>query len=335
MAFSLRSFVALLLLCCFICDQLPTVASKKAPKARKEDVKYIKCEVCEEIVKQLNRQVKKKRDDISPKKLSELEIIDIAERICNVAREEGNWIQHLDIVEAGDKLKVVEQASEGECGVECKTIKHACDVIMGDHDTDVAELLYNPEAKRAALSTLLCRTLTSSCSAKPPPVPKSRVPGEAFAPLDSKKAEEWQNTESRKTEDMPGGNKMKMYSRDDMMKKAAMGGMGAADDDDDDDEEVDVDELKEKMQKTQDFMDKYTIKDENNEAIDAGSMFDSVTGTAQQALGKAQETAQQALGKAQETAQHAYEAASKGAQAAKDWVGGLLSKDKEEQKSEL
>jgi hypothetical protein len=43
--------------------------TKSAVTARKEDVKYIKCGVCEEIVKQLSRQVKKKRDKIAPKKV--------------------------------------------------------------------------------------------------------------------------------------------------------------------------------------------------------------------------------------------------------------------------
>lgn len=37
--------------------------------ARKEEVKYIKCGVCEEIVKQLYRQVKKKKGEIAPRKV--------------------------------------------------------------------------------------------------------------------------------------------------------------------------------------------------------------------------------------------------------------------------
>jgi hypothetical protein len=102
-------FLAVFLLClsssCTLVD-----AKKKETKgvvtARKEDVKYIKCGVCEEIVKQLSRQVKKKRDKIAPKKLTEFQIIETAENICNMKREEGDWILWLDIVEQGDKLKV-------------------------------------------------------------------------------------------------------------------------------------------------------------------------------------------------------------------------------------
>lgn len=65
-------FLAVFLLClsssCTLVDAKKK-ETKGAVTARKEDVKYIKCGVCEEIVKQLSRQVKKKRDKIAPKKV--------------------------------------------------------------------------------------------------------------------------------------------------------------------------------------------------------------------------------------------------------------------------
>ncbi len=65
-------FLAVFLLClsssCTLVDAKKK-ETKSAVTARKEDVKYIKCGVCEEIVKQLSRQVKKKRDKIAPKKV--------------------------------------------------------------------------------------------------------------------------------------------------------------------------------------------------------------------------------------------------------------------------
>lgn len=30
----------------------------------------------------------------------------------------------------------------GECGVECKTAERAAEQIMGEHDTDIAEVLF-------------------------------------------------------------------------------------------------------------------------------------------------------------------------------------------------
>lgn len=39
--------------------------------------------------------------------LTELQIIDMAENICNMKKEESDWILKLDIVEKGDKLQVI------------------------------------------------------------------------------------------------------------------------------------------------------------------------------------------------------------------------------------
>lgn len=50
---------------------IPLSHSKKlVAVARKEDVPYIKCQVCEILAKQLYQQVQNKRAEISPKKVS-------------------------------------------------------------------------------------------------------------------------------------------------------------------------------------------------------------------------------------------------------------------------
>ena len=38
--------------------------------------------------------------------ITEFEIIDVAENICNMKKAESDWILKLDIVEKGDKLEV-------------------------------------------------------------------------------------------------------------------------------------------------------------------------------------------------------------------------------------
>lgn len=119
----------LLVACSFIFD---VEAKKEIITARKGDIPFIKCSVCEAIAKQLARQVKEKREQAAPKKvlywffslrfhlhcfsnwgfwgfllqLTEFEIIDVAENICNMKKEESDWILKLDIVESGDKLQV-------------------------------------------------------------------------------------------------------------------------------------------------------------------------------------------------------------------------------------
>lgn len=38
--------------------------------------------------------------------------------------------------------RTVQQAQVGNCGVECKTVERAAEQIMGEHDTDIAEVLF-------------------------------------------------------------------------------------------------------------------------------------------------------------------------------------------------
>lgn len=203
--------------------------------ARKEDVPYIKCQVCEKLASQLQQQVLKKQDQIAPKKISEYQIIEIAENVCNLKKEEADWVLRIDIVEKGDKLELVEQDAEGICNSECKTIERACQEVIGYSDTDVAEYIYKAKPDIQSLTNYLCKDLTKACLAKPPPVPKDRTPGEAFMPKPSKDAE--MEKILRSMEGMPGAPNMKMYSRDQLMNMNNPG-EDADDDDDEDDEEA-------------------------------------------------------------------------------------------------
>lgn len=147
-------------------------SKKPLTVARKEDIPYIKCQVCEKLAAQLYHQVQKKQAEISPKKISEYQIIEMAENVCNLKKAEADWILQIDIVEQGDKLELVEQDSEGQCNSECKTIERACQEVMGYSDTDVAEFLYKSKPNIDSLVSFLCKDLTKACSTKPPPVPK-------------------------------------------------------------------------------------------------------------------------------------------------------------------
>ncbi|PPR97624.1 hypothetical protein GOBAR_AA23056 [Gossypium barbadense] len=170
---------------------LPVSVYAKKPVAipRKEDVPHIKCQVCEKIASQLVQQVQSKQTQISPKKISEYQIIEIAENVCNLKKEEADWILKIDIVEQGDKLELVEQDAEGICNTECKTIERTCQEVMGYSDTDVAEYIYTSKPDVESLKNYLCKDLTKACKTKPPPLPKDRTPGEPFVPKPTKEAE--------------------------------------------------------------------------------------------------------------------------------------------------
>eukprot|EP00850_Spirogloea_muscicola_P004588 SM000019S05132 [mRNA] locus=s19:1084624:1088069:- [translate_table: standard] len=208
---------------------------RRGAVAWKEDVPFIRCAVCEELAKSLHRQVKRRRDEAAPRKLTEFQIIELTEKICNPSRDEGEWITMLDIVQEGDQLKLVQQDTAGNCNSECKTIQRACEEVMGEHDTDVAELLY-ADGNRSALSKLLCKDLSGACKGPVPRVSKGRTRNEEFSKMEAKEAE--MERLMRSMGDMPGAPKMKMYSRDDLM-NGGLDAMGGASDDDDEEDEDD------------------------------------------------------------------------------------------------
>jgi hypothetical protein len=228
-----------------IAGQAMAAPKKPIAVARREDIPYIKCGVCEQIVKQLDRQVTNKRNQIAPKRLSEYQIIEVAENICNLKKEEGDWLLHLDIVEVGDKLKLVEQEQEGDCNAECKTIERTCQEVIGYHDTDIAEFLFKSEPQSSSLLKFLCNDLSKACLVKPPPVPKDRTPGEPFVPKSSKEAE--MEKIMRSMSGMPGASNMKMYSKDDLMNMPNFGSNG---EDEDDEEDEDDDYTSSRMRNT-------------------------------------------------------------------------------------
>ncbi|KQK19844.1 uncharacterized protein LOC100845828 [Brachypodium distachyon] len=209
---------------------------KPATAARREDVPYIRCQVCERIAREISAQVARKQQALSPsKKVPEIEIIEIAENVCNLKKQEADWMLRIDIVEKGDRLELVDQDEEGHCNSECKTIERACQEVMGYADTDVAEFVYTNKPSLDQLVKFVCKDITKACAVDPPSVPKDRVPGEPFAAKPSKDAE--MEKIMRSMGDIPGAPSMKMYSRDDLMQN----NFGAGGDDDEDDDEDDED----------------------------------------------------------------------------------------------
>ncbi|GLT74657.1 hypothetical protein SLA2020_464440 [Shorea laevis] len=208
----LMAVVSALLLCSRVqivhCVEKPVAVAV----ARKEDVPYIKCQVCEKLASHLHQQVQKTQTQIAPKEISEFQITEIAENVCNLKKEEADWILRIDIVERGDKLDLVEQDVEGQCNSECKTIEGACQEITGSSDANVADYIYKSKPDIESLINYLCKDLTEACSTNPSPVPKDRIPGEPFEPKPTNEAE--MEKILRSMEGMPGAPSMKTYSRE-------------------------------------------------------------------------------------------------------------------------
>jgi hypothetical protein len=207
-------------------------AKDKGPVARavKTDVKYIKCQVCELAADAAYEEYVAVAAD-KGKKLTELDVLERVEKLCDVSDKAADWIINKDLQEKGTKLKVVDMGKEvyGKCGVECKTIVKACEDVLGPRDTDVAEYLLTTATSAKDVHEWLCREETSSCSSAPPPLPKDRPKGEKFVKREKKDVDMERLMASM--QGMPGMGGAQMFNREDMM--AGMGGMGGDDDDDD------------------------------------------------------------------------------------------------------
>lgn len=135
-----RNSILAALLVVSTCLPISSSAGKTVASARREDIPYIKCQVCEKLASQLYNQVQSKQALISPKKvllrfcavfivlllsflikccsiqfehlqLSEFQIIEIAENVCNLKKQEADWILKIDIVEKDDRLEVTSPLS--------------------------------------------------------------------------------------------------------------------------------------------------------------------------------------------------------------------------------
>eukprot|EP00892_Ulva_mutabilis_P012851 jgi/Ulvmu1/9939/UM058_0022.1 len=157
---------------------------KEIVPAIKDDIKYIQCQFCGIAAKRLHRSVGDlRRDAPSWKKISEDDILEHLEAACNADKVEGEWILHLDVQEQGDELVIKEMSKPGKCQRECQTMVRMCEDIVGDHDTDLAEvLLRNPG--RATVEQELCHDFSSACVKKPPKFSGPRPDGEDFEEVD-------------------------------------------------------------------------------------------------------------------------------------------------------
>ena len=222
---SIRSLVTLLLLSLLLLVHLPTGAEaakkkKKDPqelRAVKSDVKYIRCQVCQEVAKVLSREASTLRETKGAK-LKESDVLEKVEKVCDPEAVEGEWLNMHDLQEYGSALAMVHMKDQyGSCGSDCKTMQRACEKIVSDRDTTVAEVIFTGQLQRAALVQHMCHNDDEdgfgACLAKAKPLPKTRPKGPAFDAVDKKELDMQRMMKNMKDMGMGG---MSMYNRDDM-----------------------------------------------------------------------------------------------------------------------
>lgn len=174
-----------LLLACVTLAMPSGFGHKKEPvPAVKSDMKYIQCEACEKTAEAIHRAVGDLRSALPKwKTLTEIEILDMLEKICLSDAESGEWLAKLDLQEDGERLRVVEMPTVGDCRRECATLTRVCSELVGDHDVDLSELLVRG-AELPEVTHVLCRVWSGACSQRAPPLTAPRPDGEDFVPLD-------------------------------------------------------------------------------------------------------------------------------------------------------
>jgi hypothetical protein len=72
----------------------------------------------------------------------------------------------------------------GDCRRECMTIAKICETVLGEHDTDIAELLFH-DTDLEEITNVLCNDLTPACVNPAPPFHGLRPDGEAWVQVDA------------------------------------------------------------------------------------------------------------------------------------------------------
>jgi hypothetical protein len=133
-------------------------------KVLKKDLPYIPCGVCHALVEGAFARVSELRAAAPYQKLSEGEIQDVLDKVCDPKSADGVWIRALDIVEGDDRVLVLEKAGKhGKCRHECKTIAQSCENVVEDLLDNFSSELWKGEHSADELATLACTQWTDVC----------------------------------------------------------------------------------------------------------------------------------------------------------------------------
>ena len=109
----------------------------------KTDLPHIGCDVCRLAVAEVYIASEKARDIAPYRKLKEMTIFEIIDKVCAPDGSAGLWTRMYDIVESKEGgrryLNLVTPGGISTCGRECGTIEKSC-IDLFDEDNDRDEL---------------------------------------------------------------------------------------------------------------------------------------------------------------------------------------------------
>ncbi len=153
------------------------------PSLIRQELEFIRCDVCEELALALFNAVETYAQKKSPLKVEEFEVIEIMENICKPTNETGYWMRKIDIVENTQKdpktqidmryLIFTHPGGVAKCNSECVTIAKSCTDLMDNEvdADDLSVLLYKKRPNSDELKNKLCKSWTNRCKSPKKPLP--------------------------------------------------------------------------------------------------------------------------------------------------------------------
>ena len=103
----------------FALAQLPP---KRRPEIFRDDLKYLRCSVCELAIGNAFSQGRAIIKDSAKHDSVEAEITVLTEKLCNPEHKYGKWLTMHDVVLDNGRLMLEEQEKSGKCKRECQTL---------------------------------------------------------------------------------------------------------------------------------------------------------------------------------------------------------------------
>ena len=196
----------------------------------KEDLKYIKCDVCKTVASTLWNRISEMAKDMPPgkKHIEELEIIEVLDSVCNPENSTiGDWMRKMDITVREDgntkRVVLVEPGGKAKCGAECATMAKSCNTLLEDdldsQDDVLAALYKRGKTNLDKFEESMCKKWSNRCNKEPKGLPATfrRLYDEAFVPLSEKDIQMEDMMAMMKSMGMGG----QMMGRDQMMDQMA------------------------------------------------------------------------------------------------------------------
>ena len=140
---SVHSFSLVVVVVLALCASLCFGAKQVDGQIQRQDLEFIKCDVCRRVGAELINAIETGRKTAPKNVIGEFQIVEIMDNVCKSKNlTTGAWTRQIDIVENVDDngkkfLELSEPGGKQSCNRECATLSKSCDSLMeGEIDAD-------------------------------------------------------------------------------------------------------------------------------------------------------------------------------------------------------